>query len=240
MAPRPACRWSSSTPPPSFRASCWPGSTSSTSIGRAMINPKLAPQAAGGADQRAVRPGAVGCWSPRSCRSRPDPVRCSARSCSALRRRRRRPAIGALGGLVLAAAYRALTSGPLKESVFLTARTTRDGLLAVRRLVDLLRGVRLSRRPGDDREFVLSLNLTPVHVPDPRAGHHLPARLAARMDRDHHHLRADLPAAAAALRTSIRSSSACWWRSTCRPRSCRRRWRWRRSTSRAWRRRTCS
>ena len=37
--------------------------------------------------------------------------------------------------------------------------------------------------------------------------------------------------------TSIRCSSACWWRSTSRPRSCRRRWRWRRSISRASRRR---
>ena len=37
-------------------------------------------------------------------------------------------------------------------------------------------------------------------VPDPRPGHHLPARLAARVDRDHHHLHPDLPAAARALR----------------------------------------
>ena len=36
--------------------------------------------------------------------------------------------------------------------------------------------------------------------------------------------------------TSIRCSSACWSRSTSRPRSCRRRWRWRRSISRGWRR----
>ena len=40
----------------------------------------------------------------------------------------------------------------LKESSFLTAKTTRDGVLAVRRLVDLLGGVRAARRPGDDRE----------------------------------------------------------------------------------------
>ncbi|TIW04707.1 MAG: TRAP transporter large permease subunit, partial [Mesorhizobium sp.] len=33
-------------------------------------------------------------------------------------------AIGALGGVVLAAAYRALTWQRLKESVYLTARTT--------------------------------------------------------------------------------------------------------------------
>jgi hypothetical protein len=49
-------------------------------------------------------------------------------------------------------------------------------------------------------EFVLGLEPGHGHLPHPRAVHHLPARLAAGMERDHHHLRADLPAAAGALR----------------------------------------
>ena len=49
------------------------------------------------------------------------------------------------------------------------------------------------------KDFVLSLNLNTGHVPAAVAADHLPARLAARVERDHHHLRADLPAAAAAL-----------------------------------------
>ena len=61
-------------------------------------------------------------------------------------------AVGALGGLVLAAAYRALTWVRLKEAVFLTARTSGHGLLSVRRLLDLLLGVLLSRRPPRRRE----------------------------------------------------------------------------------------
>ena len=113
-----------------------------------------------------------------------------------------------------------------------------DGVLAVRRLVDLLGGVRAARRPGGRRALgaVAGPDADPVH--DPRAGHHLPARLAARVDGDHRHLHADLHPAAGATSTSTRCSSACWSRSTCRRRSCRRRWRWPRSTSRACRRRT--
>ena len=83
-------------------------------------------------------------------------------------------AVGAFGGFLLAIAYRyvghtrvarrrgasglargddcATLGRSCKESSFLTAKTTRDGVLAVRRLVDLLGGVRAARRSGDHRE----------------------------------------------------------------------------------------
>ena len=56
------------------------------------------------------------------------------------------------------------------------------------------------RRAGADREWVLSLDLTPVQFMILSQADHLHSRLAAGMDRDHHHLRADLFAAAEALR----------------------------------------
>ena len=62
-------------------------------------------------------------------------------------------AIGALGGLVLAAAYRALTWERLRESVYLDRAHLGDGLLALRRLVHLRLGLRLSRRADGDRRL---------------------------------------------------------------------------------------
>ena len=55
-------------------------------------------------------------------------------------------AVGAFGSLVLAVAYRALTWQRLREAVYLTSRTIGDGLLPVRRLVDVLLGVLVSGR----------------------------------------------------------------------------------------------
>ena len=75
-----------------------------------------------------------------------------------------------------------------------------DGVLALRRLVDLLLGLRLSRRRAGHHRVRHRPQHPSGHFPDPGAGHHLPARLAARMVGDHHHLRADLPAAFAAFR----------------------------------------
>ena len=126
----------------------------------------------------------------------------------------------------------------VKESSFLTAKTSADGVLAVRRLIDLLGGIRVARRPGAGRALGAVARPDAAAVHDPRAVHHLHPRLAARVDRDHRHLHADLHSAAAESSASIRCSSACWSRSTCRPLSCRRRWRWPRSTSRACRHRT--
>ena len=109
-------------------------------------------------------------------------------------------AVGALGALVLAAGYRALTWQRLKEGVFLTARTSAMvcylfvGSWTFASIFAYLGGENLVE------SWVLGMNLTPADLPAAHPVHHLPARLAARMDRDHRHLRADLPAAAAALR----------------------------------------
>ena len=75
----------------------------------------------------------------------------------------------------------------------------RHGVLAVRRLVHLLGGVRLSRRPRADRELRAGDEPVAARLHDPRPGHHLHPGLAAGVDRDHRHLHADLPAAAEAL-----------------------------------------
>ena len=109
-------------------------------------------------------------------------------------------AVGALGALVLAAGYRALTWQRLKEGVFLTARTS--AMVCYLFVGSWTFASIFAYLGGEDliESWVLGMNLTPTHLPAAHAVHHLPARLAARMDRDHRHLRADLPAAAAALR----------------------------------------
>ncbi len=56
--------------------------------------------------------------------------------------------MGALGGALLALAYRQLTLPVVRESVFLTAKTSADGVLAVRGLVDLLGRLRAAGRAG--------------------------------------------------------------------------------------------
>ena len=109
-------------------------------------------------------------------------------------------ALGALGGIVLAAAYGALTWERLQESVYLTVRTTAMVCWLFVGSGVLRRGLRLSRRAGGHRQFRHRARPHAAAVPASRAGHHLPARLAARMDGDHHHLHPDLPAAAGALR----------------------------------------
>ena len=76
----------------------------------------------------------------------------------------------------------------------------RDGVLAVRGLVDLLFGVLLPRRARAHPGLRARARALGADLPDHGPAHHLPARLAARMERDHHHLRADLPADAGALR----------------------------------------
>ena len=71
-------------------------------------------------------------------------------------------AVGALGSMAIAAAYRALTWGRLKESVFLTARTSAMvcflfvGSATFAGVFSYLGG------EGIIKEFVLSLNLNPV------------------------------------------------------------------------------
>ena len=116
--------------------------------------------------------------------------------------------IGALGGMLLAVAYRAMTFERLRESVYLTVRTTAMvcwlfvGSYTFSSVFSYLGGEHvISRvRPG--------LDLTPLQFLIAGAADHLPSGLAAGMVGDHHHLRADLPAAAAACSGSIRCSSA--------------------------------
>ena len=120
--------------------------------------------------------------------------------------------VGALGGLVLAACYRSLTWERLRESVYLTVRTSAMvcwlfvGSWTFSSVFSYLGGEHLIS------EFVIGLDLSPVLFLIDGAAHHLPPRLAAGMVRDHHHLRADLPADAALLRHRPACSSASWWR----------------------------
>ena len=148
-------------------------------------------------------------------------------------------AIGALGGLLLAVAYRALTWQRLKEIGLSDGPHLGDGVLAVRWLGDLRVGLCLSRRPAVHQRVRHRPRYVAADVPDRRATDHLHPRLAAGMDRDHRHLHPDLPAAAAAFRHRPACSSAYWLRSICRRRSCRRRWPCPPITSRALRRRMC-
>ncbi len=107
---------------------------------------------------------------------------------------------GALASMVLAAAYGALNFTMLRDSVYLTARATAMvcylfiGSWTFSAVFAVLGGQQVVEN------FFLSLNLNPDRLPDPDAVLDLPARLAAGMDRDHHHLRPDLPAAAAEVR----------------------------------------
>ena len=109
-------------------------------------------------------------------------------------------AVGSLGAIVLAAAYRALTWERLRELVFLTARTSAMvcflfvGSATFASVFAYLGGKTLVE------QWVLGTRALTHHVPDHDAAHHLPARLAAGMDGDHHHLRTDLPSPPGALR----------------------------------------
>ena len=88
----------------------------------------------------------------------------------------------------------------LKESVFLTARTTAMvcwlfiGSFCFSAVFAYLGG----HEPIE--KFVLAMNLSSTGIHDSRADHHFRSGLAAGMDRDHRHLHADLPAALEDLR----------------------------------------
>ena len=89
-------------------------------------------------------------------------------------------AVGALGGIVLAVVYRALTWERLREAVYLTVRTSAMvcwlfvGSWTFSSVFSYLGGHR-------DRGFVHGLNLNPSPS-CAGAAHHLPARLAAGME----------------------------------------------------------
>ena len=109
-------------------------------------------------------------------------------------------AVGAAGAFLLAFQARTLNWKRTKEAVFLTAKTTAMvcwlfvGSALFSAVFAILGGQALIER------WVLSLDHLARAVHDPVAGDHLHPRLAARMDRDHHHLRADLSAAVEAFR----------------------------------------
>ncbi len=110
-----------------------------------------------------------------------------------------------------------------------------DGVLAVHRLGAVFRRLRFARRPRIDRTLGARHESFAAGLSACRPGDHFSARLAAGVDRDHRHFLSDLYSAARVISTSIRSCSAPWWRSICRRRSYRRRWRCRRFISKAWR-----
>ncbi len=107
--------------------------------------------------------------------------------------------VGAAGAFLLAIQARTLDWKRTKEAVFLTAKTTAMvcwlfvGSALFSGVFAILGGQALLERLGALAQYVADL----VHAPV--AGDHLRARLAAGVDRDHHHLRADLPADAEAL-----------------------------------------
>ena len=129
-----------------------------------------------------------------------DRLRCWAPSCSAWRRRRKRPASARSAASCWPPPTARCNFTMLKEFGLPDRARHRDGLLPVHRLVDLLRGLRRARRAAGGRAVLPVAQPVADRLPAAHAGHHLPARLAAGMDRDHHHLRADLPAAARRLR----------------------------------------
>ena len=80
--------------------------------------------------------------------------------------------------MVLAVAYGAMTFQRLRESVYLTVRTTAMGLLAFRRLLRVFFGLFLSRRRAPDRGVRRRAQSDAAAVPASGAADHLPARLA--------------------------------------------------------------
>jgi TRAP-type mannitol/chloroaromatic compound transport system permease large subunit len=108
-------------------------------------------------------------------------------------------AIGAAGAFLMGFHAKTLDWERVKQSIFLTAKTDSDGLLAVRRLGAVLWRVRHPGRSAARRAMGAVVQPDAAAVHDRVAGDHLRARMAARMDGDHRHFRADLPAVAQAL-----------------------------------------
>ena len=95
--------------------------------------------------------------------------------------------VGAMGGLLLAVAYRALTWQRLRESVYLTMRTTAMvcwlfvGSYTFSSVFSYLGGEQIIS------EFVEHLDLSPVTFSAIGAVDHLPVGMASGMVRDHNH-----------------------------------------------------
>ena len=108
--------------------------------------------------------------------------------------------VGAAGAFLLALACPHAQLEAHQGSGVPDRQDHRHGVLAVRRLGAVLRRVRAARRAGAARAMGAVAQPDAGSVHDPVAGDHLPPGMAAGVDRDHHHLRADLPADAPALR----------------------------------------
>ena len=104
-------------------------------------------------------------------------------------------AVGAAGSVALAAGYRSLTFQRLKEAVYLTARTSAMvcflfiGSWTFSSVFSYLGGHEVIER------WVLAANLNATGFLDSCPVYYFLPGLAAGVDRDHHHLRPDLPAA---------------------------------------------
>ena len=109
-------------------------------------------------------------------------------------------AVGALGGFLLAAAYRQLTLERAEGIGVPHRQDLGHGVLAVRRLGHLLGRLRAARRAGAGRALGARHEPQQDPVPGAEPGHHLRAGLAAGVDRDHRDLHADLHPAARQLR----------------------------------------
>jgi TRAP-type mannitol/chloroaromatic compound transport system permease large subunit len=105
-------------------------------------------------------------------------------------------AMGSMGGLLLAAAYRRLNYVVLRESVFLTAKTT----AMVCWFQYLFSGVRAVGRSRAHQRLGVGHEPDTAAIHDLGASRHILAGLAFGMDRDHRDFHADLHSLAAALR----------------------------------------
>ena len=139
-------------------------------------------------------------------------------------------AMGSFGGLFLAVAYGRFNFTMLKESVFLTAKTSAmvcwlfvgSGIFAA--AFALLGGQEIVET------WVKSLDMTPVQFMIMAQFDHLPVGLASWSGPRSSSSSCRSSSRCCRTSTSIRSSSACSWPLTCRRRSSRHRWRWPPST----------
>ena len=126
-------------------------------------------------------------------------------------------AVGALGGLSLTFAYRAFTWQRLRESVYLTLRTTAMvcwlfvGSWTFSSVFSYLGGEQIIS------EFVTGLEISPHRFSDNGADHYLPARLAVGWS-EIIIIFVPIFRRCCPISAPIRSSSASWSRSICRPR----------------------
>ena len=108
-------------------------------------------------------------------------------------------AMGALGSMVLAVLYRALTWQKVQESVFLCAKATCDGVLVVCGLVDLCIHFLISWWPRRDRALGSRNGISTLAVLGDGANNYIYTRVASGVVRNPDHFRADIPADARQL-----------------------------------------